>query len=64
MKAVKLTEGIDCFSKQEQYMDRKEYAVELKHNGYNCAQAVLCSYAEKTGLTSEQLMKTGGKDIS
>lgn len=23
-------------------MDRCEHAVELKHKGYNCAQAVLC----------------------
>ena len=40
-------------------MDRKEYAVELKHNGCNCAQAVLCSFADKTGLSTEQLMKLG-----
>ena len=40
-------------------MDRKEYAVELKHKGCNCAQAVLCSFAEKTGLSPEQLMKLG-----
>ena len=40
-------------------MDRKEYAVELKHNGCNCAQAVLCSFADKTGLSQEQMMKLG-----
>ena len=40
-------------------MNRKEYAVELKHNGCNCAQAVLCTFSDKTGLTTEQLMKLG-----
>ena len=40
-------------------MDRKEYAVELKHRGYNCAQAVLCAFAEETGLSEEDLKKIG-----
>ena len=31
-------------------MDKKEYAVELKHNGYNCAQAVLCAFAEEVEM--------------
>ena len=30
-------------------MDRKEIAVELKHNGYNCCQAVLCAYKDELG---------------
>ena len=35
-------------------MDRKEYAVELKHSDYNCAQAVFCAFCDKTGLTVGQ----------
>ena len=40
-------------------MDRASKAAELKHNGYNCAQAVLCAYADILALTPEQLKKTG-----
>mgnify|MGYP000564880866 CR=1 FL=1 len=40
-------------------MDRKEYAVELKHSGHNCAQAVLCAFADETGLETELLDKMG-----
>ena len=40
-------------------MDRKEYAVQLKHAGYNCAQAVLCAFTEETGMPEEELMKLG-----
>ena len=40
-------------------MDRKEYAVQLKHNGYNCCQAVLCAFANETGITEEGLKKLG-----
>ncbi|MBR0461805.1 MAG: C_GCAxxG_C_C family protein [Erysipelotrichaceae bacterium] len=40
-------------------MDRKEKAVELKHNGYNCAQAVLCVFKEETGLSEESLKRMG-----
>ena len=40
-------------------MDKKELAVELKHNGYNCAQAVLCAFKDETELSEEQLKKIG-----
>ena len=40
-------------------MNKEEYAVTLKHNGYNCAQAVLCAFAEECGLEEGLFMKTG-----
>ena len=40
-------------------MDKKEYAVELKHNGHNCAQAVLCALAEEVDMSAEDLKKIG-----
>lgn len=40
-------------------MDRKEHAVELKHNGYNCCQAVLCAYKDELNLPEETLRKMG-----
>ena len=38
-------------------MDKKEYAVQLKHAGHNCAQAVLCAFTDETGISEEELMK-------
>ena len=40
-------------------MDKREKAVELKHNGYNCAQAVLCVFQEETGLPEDLLKRVG-----
>lgn len=40
-------------------MNRKEYAVELKHNGHNCTQAVLGAFQEESGFDKETLMKIG-----
>ena len=40
-------------------MERKEYAVSLKKNGYNCCQAVLAAFAEETGLPDETLRRIG-----
>ena len=40
-------------------MDKAEYAVQLKHSGYNCAQAVLCAFAQETALSEEMLKKIG-----
>ncbi len=37
-------------------MDRCEYAVELKHKGYNCAQAVLCAFADELIYTDSFLI--------
>ncbi|MBR1391135.1 MAG: C_GCAxxG_C_C family protein [Lachnospiraceae bacterium] len=40
-------------------MDRREKAVELKHNGHNCCQAVLCAFAEELPLAEEDLNRIG-----
>ena len=40
-------------------MTRAEQAVAYKHTGYNCAQAVLCAFADKTGLPEGTLKKLG-----
>ena len=40
-------------------MDRSEKALELKHRGHNCCQAVLCTYAAELGLSEEVLRKLG-----
>ncbi len=40
-------------------MDKKEKAVQLKHSGCNCAQAVLCVFQEETGLPEEFLKRIG-----
>ncbi|MBQ1440105.1 MAG: C_GCAxxG_C_C family protein [Solobacterium sp.] len=39
--------------------NRSERAVILKHSGYNCAQSVLCAFAEESGLDEETLKKLG-----
>ena len=39
--------------------EKGEIAVALKHDGYNCAQAVLCAFADETGLPEELLKKLG-----
>lgn len=40
-------------------MDKKECAVKLKHSGYNCAQAVLCVFAEESGFSEDFLKRIG-----
>ena len=40
-------------------MERKEYAVQLKHTSCNCCQAVLCAFAEEVGMTEDELKKIG-----
>lgn len=40
-------------------MDRIEKAVEYKHNGCNCCQAVLMAFEDKLDLNSEQLKALG-----
>ncbi|MBQ8974983.1 MAG: C_GCAxxG_C_C family protein [Oscillospiraceae bacterium] len=40
-------------------MNKLEYAVKMKHSGYNCCQAVLLAYVEELGLTEECLTKLG-----
>lgn len=38
-------------------MNRKEKALENHHKGYNCAQAVLCAFTDKTDYTEDQLFR-------
>ena len=42
-----------------EFITRQEKAVELKHSGHNCCQAVLCAYAEELSLKEEDLMRIG-----
>ena len=39
--------------------NRSKRAVILKHSGYNCAQSVLCAFAQESGLDEETLKKLG-----
>ncbi len=36
-------------------MNREEIAVQKRNTGYNCAQAVLCTYADVIGMDEKQL---------
>jgi len=38
-------------------MERAEKAIENHKKGYNCAQAVLCAFCDKTDFTEDQLFK-------
>ncbi len=38
-------------------MDRVQKALENNKNGYNCAQAVACAFADKTDFTEDELFK-------
>ncbi len=38
-------------------MNRKELALENHKKGYNCAQAVLCAFADITDFTEDQLFR-------
>ncbi|MCR5101692.1 MAG: C-GCAxxG-C-C family protein [Butyrivibrio sp.] len=40
-------------------MDRKELAVNYKHNGHNCCQSVLCAFSEELNMPIEELDKMG-----
>ena len=40
-------------------MNKKELAVQLKHSGCNCCQAVLCAFAEECGIDESQLRQIG-----
>ncbi len=37
--------------------DRKKKAVELHHKGYNCCQAVVCSYCDLLGLNEAEAFR-------
>ena len=38
-------------------MDRVQKAVENHKKGYNCAQAVVCAFADKTNFTEDELFR-------
>ena len=38
-------------------MDRVQKAIENHHKGYNCAQAVVCAFADVTDFTEDQLFR-------
>ncbi|MBP3892914.1 MAG: C_GCAxxG_C_C family protein [Atopobiaceae bacterium] len=40
-------------------MERKELAVQLKHNRHNCCQAVLCAFADRVDVPEDLLRKLG-----
>ena len=40
-------------------MNKKEYAVQLKHSGCNCCQAVLCAFTDEVGMEEDELKKIG-----
>ncbi len=40
-------------------MDRKQMAVDLKHSGCNCAQAVVAAFTDLTGMTTEEAFAAG-----
>ena len=40
-------------------MDKKELAVQFKHSGYNCAQAVVAAYADELGIDLETARALG-----
>jgi C_GCAxxG_C_C family probable redox protein len=39
--------------------ERRQEAIERKHAGCNCCQAVLCAFADRTEYTEEQLFNMG-----
>ncbi len=39
--------------------EKRQEAIERKHGGYNCCQAVLGAFADKTPYTEEQLLALG-----
>ncbi|MBE6036734.1 MAG: C_GCAxxG_C_C family protein [Clostridiales bacterium] len=39
--------------------ERAAKAVELKHGGYNCCQAVACAFADKVNMDEAQLKQIG-----
>lgn len=40
-------------------MDSADKAIEIKHNGHNCCQAVLLAYADKLALPEDTLNRLG-----
>ena len=48
-----------CTEAGRENMDRVKHAVELKHNGHNCCQAVLAAFAEELELPADTLKSLG-----
>ena len=44
---------------EKETMKKEDLAISLKHQGYNCCQAILCAFQEETGLSEEALKKIG-----
>ena len=42
---------------EKETMKKEDLAISLKHQGYNCCQAILCAFQEETGLSEEALRK-------
>ena len=40
-------------------MNKREKAVEYKHNGYNCCQAVLAAFKDEAGINGETAKRLG-----
>ncbi len=40
-------------------MDKKGIAVQYKHSGYNCAQAVIAAFADTAGVSMDEAMALG-----
>ncbi len=40
-------------------MNKQDLAVEFKHNGCNCCQAVLCAFAKESGMEEALLKRLG-----
>ena len=40
-------------------MDKRDLAVQYKHSGYNCAQAVIAAYADELGIDLETARALG-----
>jgi C_GCAxxG_C_C family probable redox protein len=60
IKSVDLLDSFKIYTQEDfLYMEnlRCEKAVEKKHNGYNCAQAVACSFCKEASMDEDTLKK-------
>lgn len=44
---------------EKEIRDKQELAVQYKHNGHNCAQAVLAAYSDELNMNRDDLKKFG-----
>ena len=40
-------------------MEKTELAIQIKHSGVNCCQAVLCAFADEVGMGQDDLKRLG-----